>query len=133
MTHDEMGSIEARINAISLCTCHGKVYCYEHCYRDCFVENFADAKLLLAEVKRLNGEIEANRTKSLIKTNRLIIELEAAKTDLKYFAGDFCDSCIHFHTPEEDAEQCHKCTVIKKGDTSNWQWRGVQGGDNGVK
>jgi len=108
----ELESIEARIKAISLCTGYGKTYCYEECFRDCFVENFSDAKALIAEVKRLTRERD-----------------EAVQDFQNYITGNFtrtCQLCAKIKT----------CDYFSRyGNSSymtciDWQWRGIQGADN---
>ena len=97
MTHDELEAIEARIKAISLCTGYGKTYCYEQCCRDCFVENFSDAKALIAEVKRLARERDAMMT-DMVELSDLNVHCALCKngsdcdislTDIDYFIGCF--------------------------------------------
>ena len=114
MTHDELASIEARSKAIDSCGMRGRAYCYDECNSDCFVENFAHTKLLLAEVKRLTRE------------------LDALKKDVASNIDGVCYICVHKNVSAYKEPCCECSAFIVRSKTSYWQWRGVQEADNGV-
>jgi len=131
MTHEKLEAIEARCNAST-----SGPWRFEHTpYNDdpfrVGNNEFVISKSILSKqdanfIAQAKQDIPA----LIAEVKRLTRERDAAVADLNYFAGNFCDSCIHFHTPIEDAEPCHKCTVLTHSDTSYWQWRGVQEAGN---
>jgi len=111
LTYDEIAKLEAAITRIT--ECHPvERYCFDQCERTC-VEYITPDNIatLIAKVKRLT------------------IERDAAKSDLKYFAGNFCEACAYCDTPLH-AFPCVKCNSMHKSLTDNhWSWRGVQEAD----